>query len=161
VVAPSVKSIGYYAFKGCTALTEVKILGNDTLINNSAFSGCSSLEYLELHFSKSDRPKPLGYYFGGERYNGGVETEQRYQNSYNNVFCIPASLKKLTVTAGTMDQYSITNCHNLTDVTIGEAVNFTSSFSYCNCQNLKTITVPKRYAELMKLYFSYCKIITY
>ena len=47
------------------------------------------------------------------------------------------------------------------DVTIGEAVNFSSSFSYCNCQNLKTITVPKRYAEQMKAYFPNSKIITY
>ncbi len=161
VVAPNVKSIGDYAFKGCTALKEIKILGNNTLIGHSAFSGCSSLEKLEMHFANTDHPYPLGYYFGGERYTGGEKTEQLYMNSYNDVFCIPTSLKKLTVTAGTMDQYSIINCHNLTEVTIGEAVNFTSSFSYCNCQNLKTVTAPKQYAALMNSCFPNSKIITY
>ena len=51
VIPDSVRSIGAYAFKGCTSLTSITIGDSVTSIGGSAFNGCTSLTSIVIPYS--------------------------------------------------------------------------------------------------------------
>ena len=148
-VPDGVSSIEEGTFSGCTGLTSVTVPDGVTSIGAAAFSGCSSLQSIMIPFvgeSKTTAHYPFGYIFGTDYYTGGVATEQYYHyrtgGTAHSSFCIPASLKSVTVTGGNVPYGAFYNCSGLTSVTVGDGVANIESFAFYGCSSLESITIP-------------------
>ena len=153
----SVTNIATYAFRDCTGLTSITIPDNVTSIKGGAFSGCSSLESIIIPFvggsikTASDTYQyPFGYIFGMSYYAGGVMTRQSYYGdtlsgdlvTASTDYCIPSSLKSVTVTGGNILRGAFDNCNNLTNITISDSVTSIGESAFSGCSGLTSITIP-------------------
>ena len=154
----SVTNIATYAFRDCTGLTSITIPDNVTSIKGGAFSGCSSLESIIIPFvggsikTASDTYQyPFGYIFGMSYYAGGVMTRQSYYGdtlsgdlvTASTDYCIPSSLKSVTVTGGNILRGAFDNCNNLTNITISDSVTSIESRAFSGCSGLASINVEQ------------------
>ena len=123
--------IGGSAFEYCTSLESI-IIGNGVKsIGFAAFGGCTSLESITLP-CVFDR---FGYIFGALGYIGGTSTQQ------SRVYCIPTSLKSVTLTIGDIPDSAFCNCSMITNVTIENAVNSIGDSAFENCKGLTKLTI--------------------
>lgn len=139
------------AFEGKTAITKVIIPPTVTSIGYSAFSGCSSLQEITLPFvgmTIGDYRYPFGYIFGSTYYIGGTEVQQNYINRYYNdyphqcSYYIPSNLKKVTILNGKIHAYAFYNCTQLTNVILSKNLTSIDTSAFENCNNLTSITIP-------------------
>ena len=111
--AVRLKTIGRYAFADCTSLTgEVVIPESVTIMQISAFQGCSSLESVVI--------------------NAGISTV------YNQTFYKCTSLSSVTLNDNitTIREYAFADCPNLTYLAIPESVTQIYNSSFENDTNL-------------------------
>ena len=88
-IPDSVTSIGWYAFSGCTSLTNITIPDSVTSIGRYAFSGCTSLTSITIPNSVTSIGKyAFGFYFDNNTYN---------YTKYNNfkIYCYSGTVGKL------------------------------------------------------------------
>ncbi|MCL2796560.1 MAG: leucine-rich repeat protein [Firmicutes bacterium] len=146
------RSIGEYAFWGCRSLLSLTVPSGVESVNLGAFMGCDGLTGLILPFVGSG-PKwttsntNFGYIFGETNYNN--------QNS-----SVPASLKSVTVTGGSIRDYAFYGCASITDITINGAI----SIGYCvffNCSSLINITISDSVSEIGGMSFEGCTKLEY
>ena len=149
----SVSIIEEDAFKNCTTITGVYIPDSVCIIAKGAFNGCSSLESMTLPFvggsvyaKEASESTLFGYIFGSEKYDGGIFAEQYFMSNlngeYNNAYCsrnycIPSSLKNITVTGGKIFYGAFYDCDSLVDVTIPYAA---PAVCY-DCDSLVNVTI--------------------
>ena len=115
VVKDGVTEIGYYAFKNCVALTDVRI-GNDVLeINSGAFEGCTALKKITI----PDNVVTLGY----------------------SIFRNCTALKDVVIgdSIAEIDSSLFTNCIALKSITIPDSVISIGSYEFDDCHNLETV----------------------
>ena len=157
VIPEGVTSIGNYAFSYCTGLTSVTIPDNVTSIGEGVFNGCSSLQKMTVPFIGDKRKTdsdpdqyPFGYFFGTAAYSGGVATEQFYfgadrkdSKQTSSTYYIPASLKSVTVTGGSVLLDAFQNCSGLTAVTFGREVEDVREHVFFGCTGLTSLAVEK------------------
>lgn len=112
-----VTSIGEFAFKDCTALTEAVVSDTVTSIGKGAFAGCTSLENVKL----SDNTTYIA----------------------DNAFMGCCSLKSITLPANlkTIGDYAFCNC-GLTKVAIPEGVTDIGNKAFYGCSLLNSASVP-------------------
>ncbi len=127
----TVTEIGERAFEDCPLLTDIVIPNTVTKIGTWAFSGCNNLNSITLPFvgdSLTDASYThLGHVFGGYR---------------ENSFCVPESLKYVTITGGRMEKDSLAGCSTLTHVIIGDGVEYIKQGALGFCRNLEEVTLP-------------------
>ncbi len=172
-IGENVKTIPDYAFEDCTGLTEITIPDSVISIGSSVFSGCSSLESIAIPFVGYTRYSdvyiyPFGDLFGEESYEGSVKVLQsNYHDSYgtslfpNIAYYLPASLKHVTVTGGTILCGAFYNCSGLTSITIGEGVTEIGFEACYNCVNLQNINIPDSVNYIGENAFYGCTNLTY
>ena len=171
-IPSSVTSIGQYAFSGCSSLTDITIPSSVTSIGYAAFNGCSSLESITLPFvggsikTASDSYQyPFGYIFGGDSYEGGVETRQYYYSDSTSsttfsTFYIPATLRSVTITGGNILYGAFSGCSSLTSITIPEDVTSISERAFYGCSSLTGITIPSSVTSIGSSAFYDCSSLT-
>ena len=194
-IGNSVTRIGNSAFRGCTGLTTVTIPDSVTSIGSGAFSGCSSLESITIPFVGAEAGKtssdayqyPFGYIFGTSSYTGGTKVTQIYYGSSSSItygiYCIPSSLRNVTVTGGnilygafdncsmltsitipdsvtSIGNSAFSGCTGLTSVTIGDSVTSIRSYAFYGCTSLATITIPDSVTSIGDSAFSGCTGLT-
>ena len=164
----SLISIGNYAFKNCSKLTNIVIPNSATNIGEGAFCGCSNLASIVLPFvgasvkTENDLHQyPLGYIFGENNYEGGVETTQHYyDNSLSTAvavsYYIPSSLKSVTITGGNILRGAFGYCNNLTEVIISSNVTKIGDWAFSNCVNLKKVVLPQSVTKIGAGTFNGC-----
>ena len=113
---PSVSSIGAYAFRSCSSLTNVTIPNSVTSIEAWAFCDCSSLTSIEIPNSTT---------------NIGVGAFYGCRNLTNVM--IPNNVTSI-------ENYTFYQCWNLTNVTIPNSVTDVESDAFLNCINLENVT---------------------
>ena len=172
-IPDSVTSIGRYAFYGCKGLTSVTIGNSVASIGAGAFSGCSSLESMTIPFVGAEAGKtssdtyqyPFGYIFGTSSYTGGTGVRQYYYGSSTSsttydYFCIPSSLRSVTVTGGNILYGAFRNCSMLTSVTIPDSVTSIVDYAFSGCTGLTSVTIPDSVKSIGNNAFENCTGLT-
>ena len=172
-IPDGVTSIPDYAFYGCSGLTSVTIPDSVTSIGFSAFSGCSSLTSITIPFvgakagvtSSDTYQYPFGYIFGTSSYTGGVVTTQYYygdstSSTTYNAYCIPSSLKSVTVTGGNILYGAFRGCSGLTNVTIDDGVTSIGSSAFYGCSDLTSVTIGNSVTSIASYAFYGCSGLT-
>ena len=152
ILPMSTKVIGREAFFGCSSLTVAVINDGVTSIGSNIFEGCSSLEELTIPFvggtagktSTNTYQYPFGYIFGTSFYTGGVITTQYYygksiSSTTSTAYCIPSSLRFVTVTGGNILYGAFSNCSRLSSITIGSKVTSIEDNAFDYCKGLTEI----------------------
>ncbi len=145
----AVTVIGDDAFRDCSALVSLKISSGVTWIPRGLLRGCSSLVDLTVPFLGATADLTgldvtygyFGYIFGSDSYTGSVNvygygTSMSYK-LYN--WYIPASLRSVTVTGGTLVNRAFENCTMLTEVTLTEDVSLITEGAFGGCTGIRTL----------------------
>lgn len=146
-ISNTVRSIGQLAFSGCTMLKSITIPKSVTSIEKGAFSNCYNLQSMAIPFvgakagvtSSNTYQYPFGYIFGESFASNAVE--QRYYGSSlsqttSSKYAIPASLKEVSVTGGSILRGAFYNCKNLTSVTLYDGVSSIGDYAFYLCNGL-------------------------
>ena len=131
------------------SVSSISIPDYVTSIKGGAFSQCSSLESITLPFIGDKRHKstdtfqyPFGYVFGTNKYDGGIETTQRYYGASTSkntqgVFYIPSKLNTVVITDCEYLQYgAFYNCTMLTSIVIPENMTEVGKQAFVGCNKL-------------------------
>ena len=130
-IPDSVTSIGWYAFSGCTSLTNITIPDSVTSIGWYAFSGCTSLTNITI----PDRVTSIGRYaFSG-------------CTSLTNI-TIPDSVTSI-------GWYAFSGCTSLTNITIPDRVTSIGRYAFSGCTSLTSITIPNSVTSIGKYAFGF------
>ncbi|MBR1403937.1 MAG: leucine-rich repeat protein [Treponema sp.] len=157
-------NILYGAFYGCTGLTNIVLGDSVKSIGEKAFSSCSSLEEITISFvgssvnaTTASKETLFGYIFDSDSYTGGTDTWQTYSSSgYSAKYCIPSSLKKVTVTGGNLLYGAFSGCSGLTSITIPDTVTSIGGKVFYNCTGLSRVSVPNGVKSIGDSAFSGC-----
>ena len=114
-VPSSVKTIGEYAFRGCTELSSVN-LGSVEVIGSNAFTDCPYLTSVEFSSVKT------------------IGDGAFYQCTSLNTVAIPD-------TAEYIGSNAFYHCTALSSVSIGKNVQYVETDAFCHCTFLSSITV--------------------
>ena len=148
-------------------LTEIEIPSFITSIGKGAFAGCTLLESLSLPFvgesaSSIGSKALMGYIFGEDHFEGGVETKQYYvpDSDVYATYYVPSSLRSVKVTGETLESGAFCNCSTLTSIEIGYGVTSIgySTFSYCS--SLTSIALPDSVTYIGRNAFYGCSSLT-
>jgi hypothetical protein len=115
-------SIGTGIFKGCSALSEVKV--------PLAVGGGSSLPYAVTNNGATT----LGYLFGENSYDGAIEVTQG-----QNTYYIPDSLRKVTVTSDVIVDHAFANCVMIEEIQLPSTVGSIGVYAFSGCVSLKKL----------------------
>ena len=118
VMTGTIDNIAYYAFEGCTKLTEIVWPDGLKYINDHAFSGCTALESVTIP--------------------GSVEI------IYDHVFNQCTSLKEVTILEGVkkIGQYSFADCTALRTVNLPPKLREIGRGCFYRCKALQKIQLP-------------------
>ena len=118
------EKIGENAFKGCTALSEVKFAANTKTISQNAFSGCTALTAVDL----ADK-----------------QTQMIGQNAFLN--CTSLATLFLPTTGLTSIGASAFNENAIKHITIPSSVTTIGNAAFANCSALERITMSKDWSN--------------
>jgi len=136
IIPDSVKSIGFWAFEGCTSLASVTIPDSVTSIDNQAFQNCTSLTSITI--PKSVTKIEVGVFAGC--------------TSLTSI-TIPNSVTSIGTAA-------FEGCTSLASVTIPDSVTSIGPKAFQNCTSLTSITIPKNITRIEKGVFAGCTSLT-
>ena len=132
----SVKSIGSYAFYGCSGLTSVTIPNSVTYIDRGAFNSCSGLTSVTIPNSVTS----IG--IGAFSSCSGLTS-----------ITIPNSVKSI-------GESTFSDCSGLTSVTIPNSVTSIGWGAFNSCSSLTSITIPNSVTSIGGYAFSGCSGLT-
>ena len=143
VMGDSVKSIGRYAFGGCTTLTTVTIGQNVTNIGDYAFDGCTGLTSIII-------PDALTS-IGGAAFRGCTSLTSAtlgngMQTIGSSAFAECSNLQSVAIPTGAIGNNAFANCSKLENLTLGNGVTSIGDvdggavFEYCS--SLKVVSIP-------------------
>ena len=137
-----VKSIGEYAFYGCTELTSVTIPGGVTSIDSASFALCTNLKTFVSEFATADGKSLI------------VDG--------NLVAFAPAGLSSYTTPGGVIaiDDYVFSDCYDLESIVISDGVLSIGDGVFNNSHNLTTVVLPATITEIGDAAFAYCMALT-
>lgn len=165
----TVKRINTEAFKGYSTMESVFIPPTVESIGSGAFSGCSSLVNMTIPFvggnlnaREASRSTLFGYIFGETSYEGGINTTQYYSETDSVVYCIPASLRSVTVTGGRLFYGAFSGCSWLTSISIAIAAGVSSigKRAFQGCAGLTSIDIPSGVETIEDGAFENCTGLT-
>ncbi|MBR4766930.1 MAG: leucine-rich repeat domain-containing protein [Clostridia bacterium] len=132
LIESGVKSIGRYAFYGCTGLTSITIPDSVTNIESYAFSGCTGLTSVTIPDSVTS--------IGGSAFSGCTGLAS---------ITIPNSVTNIRFEA-------FDGCTGLTSLNIPDSVTSIEGEAFCGCTGITSITIPSNVSYIGSCVFSYC-----
>jgi hypothetical protein len=126
-----ITSISYYAFNGCSALSEVSFPSTITQISDYAFAGCK-----------------------------GIKTIKTKADVYANAFEGCTSLSSVTLQEGSsyIGINCFKGCTSLKSITIPESMKFIESYAFVNCSSLEKVSIPSTVESLGMCTFGFDEI---
>ena len=132
VIPKSVKSIGDYAFSGCSGLTSVTIPNSVTSIGNSAFEYCSGLTSVTIGNSVTS--------IGSSAFDG----------------CSGLTSVAIPNSVTSIGRSAFSDCSGLTSVTIGNSVTSIGSYAFSDCSGLTSVTIGNSVTSIGRYAFYSC-----
>ncbi|MBR5536670.1 MAG: leucine-rich repeat domain-containing protein, partial [Clostridia bacterium] len=134
VISEGITSIGEYAFRNCTALTDVTLPESITAIGANAFYGCNKLNKITM----GSKIKTIGDY----------------------AFSSCSSLTALTVpdSVTTIGTHAFSSCSGLKTVTIGNGVTSIGNYAFNGCTSMTTLSLGSRVSSIGNYAFSTLKL---
>ena len=161
-------------------VTDIIVPDYVTNISSGAFEGCSDLVNITLPFvgtragqiGDSTASSQLSGYFGAifgyrEVYNGSTPPEdatcQLANYSKNNVsgifscyYFIPKTLRRVTITKGSIRHRAFTNCSMLTAIILENEVTEIEYGAFTNCSMLENVTLSNKITSIGSSAFYGC-----
>lgn len=135
----SVISISAHAFRNCSGLTDIIVPDSVVSIGQYAFGGCTTMTSITIPFVGQTKNGSSNTHFG---YIFGAQT-----NNYNDDW-VPSSLKTVITTGGTsISEYAFSDCAGLTSVTIMDSVKSIGQRAFLNCTGLIGMTFKGTMAQ--------------
>lgn len=155
-IPQSVTEIGVYAFRDCTALTDVKLPNSILVLKNSIFNGCISLKNIVIPDSVTEIDN---WAFGNCKtlesiiIPNGVKRIGRY--AFNE--CI--SLKKVVIGDGVTEicERAFTGCQNIESLILGKNVRIIGDRAFFDCRSLTNVVIPDSVVTIEEKAFFFCK----
>ena len=132
VIPDGVKSIGNYAFSGCSSLISITIPDSVTSIGGYAFYGCGGLTSIMI----PDSVTSIGNY----------------------AFSGCSGLTSITIPDGvtSIESSAFSGCGGLTSVTIPDSVTSIGNYAFSGCSSLTSVTIPDSVTSIGNSAFSGC-----
>ena len=157
VMGDSVKSIGRYAFGGCTTLTTVTIGQNVTNIGDYAFDGCTGLTSIIIPDAMTS--------IGGAAFRSCTSLTSAtlgngMQTIGSSAFAECSNLQSVTIPTGAIGNNAFENCGKLENLNLGNAVTSIGDvdggavFEYCT--SLKVVNIPSSVTIIGRTAFYGC-----
>lgn len=144
-----------YAYKG-SYTSNIVINDNVVAFGNNVFNEATGITNLTLPFvgrsrDASDVDRLFGALFSRGAYNGGVQIQQQYDTNRTVDFCLPQTLKNVTITDETTIPYgAFSGCTNLATIDLSQCTNLTRIESYAlyGVEDLDRVIFPNQEIEL-------------
>ena len=153
------KSIGDFAFFGCSSLTSIDIPDSVSAIGDGAFSGCSSLTSIDIPDSVSAIGD--GAFFGCNLLTS-IDIPDSVTDIGNLAFYGCNLLASIDIPGSVTDIGSgaFEYCTGLTDVSIGAGVKTIGDSAFYGCSLLTNIDIPDSVTNIGDEAFSGCSSLT-
>lgn len=163
-VAPvALKSIGDYAFLGCSNLRQIELPGGVSKLGQGCFRECESLVSVSLSKGISVIPRycfawcgklkkvrlarqpadimahAFAYCFELEAFDFGTRLNHIGSNAFS--FCTSLAQVSLPSSIKELESYAFSECVALTAATLPANSNLLGELIFSGCRNLKTITI--------------------
>ena len=151
--------VGRYAFYGCSALQKADLPAKTTEIYESAFQNCTSLT--EVKF-----PNTLTYVgqyaFAGCTILKAAEFADALKGIGSSAFegCSSLAAIKLSKLMTSIDSSVFQNCTSLVNVTIPEGIKSINTSAFMGCSSLTTLAIPENVTSVSAYAFANCKNLT-
>ena len=161
IISENVKSIGDYAFYGCSGLTSITISNSVESIGNYAFSGCSELTSITIPNSV----KSIGNYaFSGCSGLTSITIPNSVKSIGDYVFSGCSKVTNIAfeenIKLTTIGSNAFKNCTNLTNITIPESVTKIGTQIFYGCNNLHTVYYNSPYGSSENVFLNVDNINT-
>ncbi|MDE6683024.1 MAG: leucine-rich repeat domain-containing protein, partial [Muribaculaceae bacterium] len=168
----SVISIGDYAFKDCSNLTELTIGNSVTTIGNAAFGGCTGLSNLNIedgsqelflgYHSYSSNGGGKGLFYDCPLENVYIGRNLNYRTDGNYGISPFHSIRTLTSliignVVTSIRERMFDGCWWLSEVTIGSAVTSIGGYAFYDCLHLSKLNIPDSVTSIGEAAFNGCK----
>ncbi len=130
-ISDYVKTIGDYAFTGCSKLSYVYIGTSVNSIGTAVFSGCTSLTYIEVSGSNADFRSVDNVLFDYDKTVLIQFPIGRSTTSYE----IPSGVSKI-------GEYAFSGCSSVNAILIPESVTYLGQGAFNDCEGLYQLSVP-------------------
>ena len=161
-----IKTIGDYAFNGCTSLTDVHLAEGLITLGAYAFNNCPALTEIELPHSLNTIK---AYAFSGTSLTAvsipaNVATMDSNPNGktseadYYSAFAGAAKLRTVVFEEGctSIPARALKNCAQVTSVSLPEGVGSIGSYAFSGCTGLAGIELPDSLTSIGSYAFSGC-----
>ena len=154
-IPDSIKSIGMFAFHGCTALESVKLSSSLTDIKESVFSGCVSLKSITI---------PSGViYIGDCAFSDcyaleSVEIPDTVETIGYGAFLQCFALKEIVIpnSVTRIEDTAFAYCKGLESIKLSENLRNIGYEVFDSCISLKNIVIPKASVNIENEIFTGC-----
>ena len=159
VIPASVTDIGEAAFSGCESLENIDIPGSVKAIGDYAFSKCTGLKSIEIPPSVTTIGKSA---FEDCEDLWVIENNSSVAAIMDYAFSNCTSLKfiNIPVTVTTIGEGAFLNCKRLDLIEIPGSVEDIGYDAFSGCTGLKSIDIPASVKAIGDYAFSYCKSLT-
>ena len=142
IIPHTVKSIGEYAFRGCSSLTSITIPDSVTSIGDDAFYGCSGLTSISIPDSVTSIGEWAFYYCSGlTSVSLGNKVTSIGQNAFDGCSGLTGALT-IPDSVTSIGDSAFYKCDGLTSVSLGNSVTSIGDDAFYLCSGLTSIIIP-------------------
>lgn len=157
-ILPAVE-VGEKAFKNCTALTDVVFTGGATIINEYAFSGCSSLR--NVNFGNHNTLTEIKYFaFENCTSLTSIQLPETIERLNGFTGCAGLTRLNLPNKLKTIGLYAFKDCTGLTQISCPENLESIGQEAFKNCTQLDKITFNRKLESIGQKAFENCTGLT-